>query len=70
MPIYGRKDKKLRRATAKKREYLKANKHRIERGDRGTPTMAQWESSSATEKGLMASGLSHKKVSSLKRRKK
>lgn len=70
MPIYGRKDKKLRRATAKKKEYLKANESRIKRGDRGTPTMAQWEASSTTEKGLMASGISHKKVSRLKRRKK
>jgi len=68
MPIYGRKDTKLRRSTAKKQEYLDANEARIKRGDRNTPTYAQWAGASGTERGLMQAGITRKKVASLKRK--
>ncbi len=66
MPIYGRKDKKLRRSTAKKKDYLKANKSRIDRGDKNTPTYAQWVSASDAEKGLMKAGVSRKRLRRMK----
>ncbi len=69
MPIYGRKDKKLRRSTAKKKAYLKANEHRITRGDKNTPTYAQWSSASKTEKGLMVAGVGQKKLRRMRSKK-
>ena len=68
MPIYGRKDKKLRRSIAKKKDYLKANEHHIAKGDRNTPTYAQWTSASKTEKGLMKAGVSQKKLRRMRRK--
>ena len=62
MPIYGRKDKKLRRSITKKKAYLKANEHRIARGDKNTPTYAQWTSASKTERGLMKAGVGQKRL--------
>ena len=66
MPIYGRKEKKLRRATSKKQDYLKQYKSRIARGDKTTPSYAQWASASKTEKGLMAAGVGKKKLRRMK----
>lgn len=66
MAIYGRKDKNLRRETAKKKDYLKANKSKIARGDKNTPTYAQWVSASETDKGLMRVGVGSKRLRRMK----
>ncbi|KKM77592.1 hypothetical protein LCGC14_1368510 [marine sediment metagenome] len=70
MPLgigYG-KDKKLRRSTAKKKDYLKANEHRIARGDKNTPTYAQWASASKTERGLMKAGVGQKRLRRMRKK--
>lgn len=67
MPIYGRKDKKLRRATAKKQQYLKTYEPRIARGDKNTPTYAQWAGASETERGLMKAGVGQRQLRRLKK---
>ena len=60
------KESRLRRATTKKQEYLKQYKSRIARGDKTTPTYAQWATASKTEKGLMAAGVGRKKLRRMK----
>ena len=63
------KSRRLKRSTAKKKEYLKTYEARINRGSRNAPTYAQWESATATERGLMAGGMSQKDIKKLKRKK-
>ena len=60
--------KKLRRSTAKKQQYLKTYEPRIKRGDKNTPTYAQWAGASETTRGLMRAGITTKKRASLKRK--
>ncbi len=69
MPIYGRKDKKLRRSVTKKKDYLKTYAPRIAKGDKNTPTYAQWASASKTEKGLMVAGVGQKKLRRMRSKK-
>ena len=65
------KEKKLIKDATKKKKYLKTYKSRINRGDKSTPTYAQWASATTTEKGLMAAGINPKKfkVSKVKSKK-
>ena len=62
------KTKKLKRATAKKQTYLKTYEARIKRGDRNTPTYAQWLTASPTERGMMQAGVGQAKIKRLKRK--
>lgn len=68
MAIFGRKEKKLRRDISKKQEYQKKFGPRITRGDKSTPTYAQWAKAGATERGLMAAGVGAKKLRRMKRK--
>jgi len=56
-----RKTKKLRRKVKKRQEYLKTFESRINKGDRTTPSYAQWSKASSYEKGQMAAGV-HKPI--------
>lgn len=53
--------RKLKRATSKKQQYLKTYESRIARGDKSTPTYAQWAVAGGTERGLMKAGIDWKK---------
>lgn len=63
MAIYGRKEKKLRRSISKKQEYNKLFGGRIAKGDRETPSYAEWLKASATKKAWMKAGQSRAKWS-------
>lgn len=65
---YG-KTKKLKRATSKKQRYLKTYESRIAKGDRSTPTYAQWAGAGETERGLMKAGVGQKGLRRLKGKK-
>lgn len=58
--------KKLKRDVKKKQAYLKTYEPRIAKGDRSTPTYAQWLKASSTERGLMKAGVGQRRLKRLK----
>jgi len=60
------KERRLRRDISKKQEYQKKFGGRIKKGDRDTPTYAQWATASGTKRAYMQAGLSRKKLRRMK----
>lgn len=60
------KERRLRRDVAKKQEYHKKFGARIKKGDRETPSYAEWTKAGATKRAYMQAGLSRKKLRRMK----
>ena len=60
------KTRKLKRDIKKKEEYQKKFGARIAKGDRNTPSYAEWSTASGTKKAYMQAGLSRKKLRRMK----
>ncbi len=60
------KERKLRRDISKKQEYQKNFGARIAKGDRNTPTYAEWTKASPTKKTWMKAGQSRAKLRRMK----
>ena len=61
MAIYGRKEKKLRRDITKKQEYQKKFGARIKKGDRDTPSYAEWSKADLVRRAKMRAGMLRRK---------
>lgn len=57
------KERKLRRSISKKQEYNKLFGGRIKRGDRNTPSYAEWTKAGGTKRAWMQAGQSRAKWS-------
>lgn len=60
------KERRLKRSISKKQEYQKKFGARIKRGDRNTPSYAEWLKASGTKKAFMIAGQSRAKLRRMK----